>query len=168
MHLDELNETYLASFLELVRDFERDDFETYSAVFALEPWNDLSTARFLKDCGKERMDWRPKAGQQSVTHYVLVDNGQVCGYGRLRFPVDTEGPVGNLEFMVPPSKRRKGYGTHTLNKMLFEAVRAGLARALVVCRDEDPAAIRCIQYNRGEKIEEDSRGNLLRYWIRFR
>ncbi|MGE3682727.1 MAG: hypothetical protein AB7G93_13460 [Bdellovibrionales bacterium] len=62
---------------------------------------------------------------------------------------------------------------YTLNRMLFEAVRAGLARILITCFEEDQVTRRAIEVNRGElddvisSLSEPSR-NLCRYWIRFR
>lgn len=167
MQLEELGAQHLNSFLDLVHDFAEGDKELFLEIFGDKTWDAKAFQKFVKDCEKERMDWRPKAGKTSVSHYVLTLGGQVRGYGRLRFPIDPAGSLGNLEFYVSPSHRKQGFGTHTLNKLLFEAVRAGLARALVVCRTDDEAAIRCIEHNRGEKIEEKN-GKLSRYWIRFR
>lgn len=159
MQLEELNDTHIDSLLALGSEAQ--------PLFGTDLSDRISLSRFIKQCSKEKMDWRPKAGQVSLTHYVLMENREVCGYGRLRFPVEIDGELGNLEFFVPPSKRKRGFGTHTLNRLLFEAVRAGLARALVVCRADNPAAIRCILYNRGEKIE-DADSEWARFWIRFR
>jgi predicted acetyltransferase len=59
--------------------------------------------------------------------------------------------------------------------MLFEAVRAGLRRALVTCPAEDPIARKVIEMNRGEwldvvpSIDPSSAGvQMARYWINFR
>ncbi len=166
MLLEELELKHQSSFLELIQDFAKGDRASFLSLFGDQAWDEKAFQEFARDCEKERMDWRPKAGKTSVTHYVLSVHGQACGYGILRFPIDTDGDVGNLEFYVPPAKRRNGFGTHTLNQLLFEAVRAGLARALVVCRSSDTAAIRCIERNRGEKI--DDRAGKRRFWIRFR
>ncbi len=167
MRLEELTEVHLEPLQILVRDFAEGDRGTYTALFGVRAWDKKIAKSFIENCTKERMDWRPKAGKTSVTHYGLVVGSELCGYGRLRFPLLTDGIEGNLEFFVPPSKRGHGYGTHTLNKLLFEAVRAGLARALVVCRVDNPAAIRCIEHNRGEKIQE-AVSEWARFWIRFR
>lgn len=167
MHLEELSDDHLDSFLELALDFAAHEPEMIQRLFGQSELDRPTIQRFIKKCANDKMDWRPKAGQTSVTHYVLIVEQRIRGYGRLRFPVEVDGEVGNLEFFVPPTLRRRGYGVHTLNRLLFEAVRAGLARALVVCTADDAAAIRCVLYNRGERIEEES-GKWARFWIRFR
>jgi predicted acetyltransferase len=79
---------------------------------------------------------------------------------------------GNLEVAVPPSCRREGNGAYALSLLLFEAVRAGLSRALCTCPAADQAARRMIERNRGKLLDEvKSPGRPLaiaRYWISFR
>jgi len=168
MTIEQLGLEHQDQFLLLIRDFAEKDKATFMKLFGDKSWDSKAYQKFVKDCDKSRMDWRPKAKQVSLTHYVLRDNGVICGYGRLRFPLDekSEKEGGNLEFYVPPSKRKHGYGTFTLNKMLFEAVRAGLSRALVTCDVNNTAAMKCIEANRGERIDDG--GKVARYWIRFR
>ncbi len=167
MRLEELSEDHLESLPVFVREFSEGDRETSAALFGALEWDPKTARSFVLKCKKEKMDWRPKAGKTSVTHYVLIEGSEIRAYGRLLFPVEADGEQGNLEFFVPPARRGRGYGTFTLNQLLFQAVRAGLARALVVCRMADPAAIRCIEHNRGEKIE-GADGEWARFWIRFR
>jgi predicted acetyltransferase len=168
MTLEMLEGRHQDSFLKLIQDFAVGDRATFAKIFGDQTWDANAFQKFAKECEKQRMDWRPKAGKVSLTHYVLCEGAEVCGYGRLRFPLDakSEKDGGNLEFYVPPSKRKQGYGTFTLNRMLFEAVRAGLARALVTCDAKDAGARKCIEKNRGELIDENS--PVARYWIRFR
>ena len=65
------------------------------------------------------------------------------------------------------------FEAHTLNRMLFEAVRAGLARVLVTAPAKDQKAIEAIEMNRGEFQDEvpsisQPGETVRRYWIRFR
>lgn len=172
MQLEALGQEHQDQFLNLIRDFAERDKPFFVKLFGDKTWDQKAFQKFLKDCDKQRMDWKPKAGAASLSHYVLLDalpgNGVICGYGRMRFPLDdkTEQDGGNLEFYVPPAKRGHGYGAFTLNRMLFEAVRAGLARALVTCAASSESAIKCIEKNRGERINEKSA--IARFWIRFR
>lgn len=167
MQLEPLGLQHERPFLRLIEDFALHDRPVYDELFAMaKSWDSKRFGKFVADCERERMDWRPKAGKVSVSHFVLMDGEEACGYGRLRFPVEIEGETGNLEFYVPPSQRRKSFGIHTLNRLLFEAVRAGLARAMVVCAANNTAAIKCIEYNRGQRVKSDS--DLARFWIRFR
>lgn len=161
MELQELATEHEDAFLRMTREYP--DHPLYGRS-----WTSLSFRAYLKDCEKQRQDWRPKGGDPSVTRYVLVDGGEICGNGEMRFPLDEEieASGGNLVFDVPPAKRRQGYGPLVLNRMLFEAVRAGLARVLVTCPAEQAEARKCIELNRGEL--EGIVGGRARYWIRLR
>ncbi len=167
--IEQLAVPHQDQFLLLIRDFAENDKGHFLKLFGDKSWDSKAFQKFVKDCDKQRMDWRPKAGGVSMTHYVLRDHGVICGYGRMRFPLDevTELHGGNLEFYVPPAKRGHGYGALTLNQMLFEAVRAGMARALVTCDLANIAAINCIEKNRGERVEDGDKATA-RFWIRFR
>jgi predicted acetyltransferase len=164
-----LESQHEAEFIKAIQDFAKSDKGTFLKLFGDQAWDGKAFQKFVKECERQRMDWRPKAGKVSLSHYVLLDGGEVCGYGVMRFPLDEESERegGNLEFYVPPSKRRQGYGALTLNRLLFEAVRAGLARALVTCPTADEAARKCIIKNRGQIIE-DGPSTTARFWIRFR
>lgn len=169
MTLELLEGHHQDAFLKLIQDFAAADKATFLKIFGDQTWDAKAFQKFARECEKQRMDWRPKAGKTSLTHYVLCEAFEICGYGLMRFPLDedSEKEGGNLEFYVPPSKRRKGYGALTLNRMLFEAVRAGLARALVTCRSDDQAARKCIEKNRGQ-LADDVQSPVARYWIKFR
>ena len=166
--LEELESRHRVSFLVMLSDYAAEDPSTLKALYPGD-WHELQFLKFIKECERERMDWRPKAGEISVTRYVLTSSdGAICGNGLLRFPLteELESSGGNLVFDVPPSKRREGFGALVLNRMLFEAVRAGLARVLVVCAADNPGARKVIEKNRG-LLESDS-GGLLRYWLNLR
>lgn len=168
MQLQELSPEHEHAFLEAMADYESGDPATFAALYKRK-WTAKEFSAYVKATEKERMDWRPKAGKTSVTHYVLLDgSGRVCGLGRMRFPLNDsiEREGGNLVFDVPPRLRRQGFGALTLNRMLFEAVRAGLARVLVSCPAAHTAARKCIEKNRGE-LESEADG-IARYWIRLR
>lgn len=179
MHLQELDAQHEAAFLEMIADYMKNDPANYEALFpSSKAWNETRFRAFLKDCQKQRMDWKPGPNKLSVSRYVLVDDhGNICGNGIMRFPLDEklEHEGGNLRFDVPPSKRGHGYGALVLNGMLFEAVRAGMARVLVTCRTNHLSAIRAIEMNRGEledkvkskePVHKDE--SISRFWIRFR
>jgi len=155
MRFEEIDLTHAPAFLEFVRDVRAHDPPTFAAMLAPSQdgdWNDLSFAAFVRNCERERLDWRPKAGRTSITSYVAIDGEDVVGFGRLRFPLTPalEANGGNVVFTVPPARRGRGWGTLTLNRLLFEGARAGLARALVTCAADDEITRRCIERNRGE------------------
>ena len=166
--LNEIGTEHENAFLKMIADYEENDRETLEKLY-LGKWSALTFRNFIKNCEKARQDWRPKAGQVSETRYVLLDSdGEICGNGVMRFPLDdeVEASGGNLIFDVPPSRRREGFGALVLNRMLFEAVRAGLARVLITCEKENLGAIKAIEKNRGT-FECESKG-LHRFWISFR
>lgn len=153
------------AFLAMIRDYDTHDAVTRARLYPGE-WTSSSFGKLVRLSEKERRDWRPSPTQVSITRYLLLDpQGQICGSGAMRFPLQEDGR-GNLEFDVPPSMRRQGFGALTLNRMLFEAVRAGLARVLVVAEESNLAACRAIEKNRAEL--ESTEGGLRRYWIRLR
>ncbi|MGE0527544.1 MAG: hypothetical protein AB7G93_06025 [Bdellovibrionales bacterium] len=139
-------------------------------------WDTAEFRNFIRKCTKERQDWKPGPNQISLTKYVLLDDHDgILGHAVLRFPLDdkTSREGGNVAFSSPPSKRGGMNEVYTLNRMLFEAVRAGLARILITSFEEDEVTRRAIEMNRGElddvipSLSEPSK-NLCRYWIRFR
>lgn len=153
-----------------MRDFRSSEKDLADQLFGESPWGEKEFLSFLRKAEVERYDWRPKAKQISVSRYVLKLDGQIRGYGILRFPIpeDAHPPLGNLEFYVPPSSRGQGFATLTLNRLLFEAVRAGLARALVVAPSNQPAALRAIEHNRGERLKNQDSDEYVSFWISFR
>ncbi|MBX3020065.1 MAG: hypothetical protein KF799_00185 [Bdellovibrionales bacterium] len=168
MLLQELSSEHENAFLIAMADYQGGDAKVF-ACFGNKSWDKKQFAVHLKETQKRRMDWRPKQGKVSETSYVLIDeNGRLCGNGLMRFPLnpEMEWNGGNLLFSVPPSLRGQGFGALTLNRMLFEAVRAGLARVLVSCPSSDKAMRCCIEKNRGQLAGEQD--GVVQYWIRFR
>jgi predicted acetyltransferase len=169
MKLEALSAHHEAPFLTMIQDFAKGDRATLLTLFNEPDWTAASFKRFAGQCEKDRLDWRPGPGKTSLSHYLLIEHGAACGYGRMRFPLsEDDDRLGNLEFFVPPSKRGQGYGALTLNRLLFEAVRAGMARALVVCEARNGPAQKCIEKNRGERTDSSAQSDHFRYWIRFR
>lgn len=174
--LEELQIKHSDAFLTAMKDYASDDPSTFVARYTRHrPWDAMEFITFAKECEKQRMDWRPGPRHVSITHYVLVeDDGQIRGIGRMRFPLtpETELEGGNLDFDVPPRYRRQGYGALTLNRMLFEAVRAGLARVLVTAPTTDQGLNKAILKNRAvfqDKVKSSATGQeISRYWIHFR
>lgn len=170
MKLFELDSEHCDATLRMLNDFRTGPAPILDPSLS-EVFSRTHFANFLEQAQTERRDWRPKAKQVSQTRYILLsDRNEVCGLGWLRFPLNPELELsgGNLVFDVPPSKRGQGFGTLTLNGLLFEAVRAGLARALVNCQTDNLAARRCIEKNRGELSLSEGNNTLASYWIRFR
>lgn len=161
--LEEIHQNHAAAFLRYCDDYRANEPES---KFYSDVWSILRFHEFVKDCEKQRMDWRPKVGKTSITRYVLVDDrSNICANGIIMFPL---GPAADSNFLfdVPPSLRRQGFGTLIVNRMLFEAVRAGLARARVCCAADNVGAIKAIEKNRG--CFDETAFGINKYWINLR
>jgi predicted acetyltransferase len=177
LEIHELTNDHAKSFLNMMDDFAENDPQAFQQWFARpKPWSEFEFRAYLKECEAQRLDWKPGPNRTSVTRYVLLNpEGQACGFGEMRFPLDekTEIEGGNLSFVVPPARRGGMFEAHTLNRLLFEAVRAGLARVLVTALVKDQKAVEAIEMNRGEFQDEvpsisQPGERVRRYWIRFR
>lgn len=177
MRLEELSLTHMIPFIAMIKDFHESDPHGLKKLFPNQQnWDGGEFRNFIKTCEKERLDWKPGPNRISRTRYVLLDDeNQITGFAELRFPLDQKSEIegGNVSFITPPSKRGAMWEAHTLNKMLFEAVRAGMARILVTCYEEDEVSRQAIEMNRGE-LENTVPGvtnethMVRRYWIRLR
>lgn len=177
MRLEEISLEHMNAFIAMIADYEANDPEGFKELYARKrKWDAAEFRAFVKECEKERLDWRPGPNKVSVTRFVLLDEQrQILGNGIMRFPLTdkTNYEGGNLSFDVPPSQRGGHNEAYVLNKMLFEAVRAGMARVLVTCYSDDQAAQQAIEMNRGEfedeVCSEIKKGKKVRrYWIKFR
>jgi len=177
MRLEELSLEHMIPFITMIGDYKEFDPQQAALYFPrARDWDAAEFRNFVKECQKERMDWKPGPKGVSITRYMLLDDqGEIAGHAQLCFPLDDKSSVegGNLRFACPPSKRGGMNEAHTLNRLLFEAVRAGLARALVTCFADDQVAQQAIEMNRGELENTvpslaDPSKQVRRYWIRFR
>ena len=178
MEIHELSEAHRAAFLALLSDLEKSDRASFDRYFKRDaPWTDKEFAKYLKECQKTKMDWRPAANKTSITHYVMPGKfGEILAYGIMQFPLDEKLELdgGNLISIVSPKLRHQGYGSYCLALMLFEAVRAGLRRVLVTAPESDHFARTMIEKNRGilqDYVLSQTSGReglkIARYWINF-
>ena len=179
MKLEELSQEHEQAFLAMVADYAENDPHGFARLYARKiAWSPLEFRRYLKENEKKRLDWKPGPNRTSLTYYVMIDDqGNVAGNALLRFPLSevTETDGGNLSIDIPPSARQQGNGAYCLSLLLFEAVRAGLRRAMVTCPAENAAARKVIEKNRGEYLDlvdskdpENQGAKITRYWINFR
>jgi predicted acetyltransferase len=176
MEIEEISEKNAPAFLAMIEDYKENDPTTFSEFYD-RPWSAKEFAKFAKECAKQKQDWRPAAKKTSVTRYVMPGKfGEILANAVMRFPLDETLEIdgGNIHVDVSPKLRRHGYGSYCLALMLFEAVRAGLRRVLVTCREDDLGARKMIEKNRGvledvvASTREDRKGaRIARYWIRF-
>lgn len=179
MPLERLSPEHENLFLPMIEDYMENHPDALLHFFGgLKDARPATFRSYVQKSEKEVREWRPKAKQVSITRYVWIDPpGTISGNGLLRFPLTdaTELEGGNLEYNIPPQHRRSDAAALTLNGLLFEAVRAGLARALVTCRGDDLGAIQAILRNRGVLWDSHiptagpNKGSKInRYWINFR
>ena len=174
MEIHEISEEFCSTFVDTMVELAKDDPYTAQRFFPQKiGWTKKQFEKFLKESRSEKQDWRPKAGKKSVTRYVMTNpQGALLAYGQMQFPLDdsAEKDLGNLVCVVVPRLRHQGFGSYCLALMLFEAVRAGLRRVLMVAASDDLFARKMIENNRGVKLDElkNSEGTLVtRYWISF-
>ena len=174
MEIHEISEEFSSAFVDLMVELMKDDPATAQRFFPQKiGWTKKQYEKFLKDARAEKQDWRPKAGKTSVSRYLMTNpQGALLAYGQMQFPLDdaAEKDIGNLVCVVAPRLRHQGFGSYCLALMLFEAVRAGLRRVLVVAASDDLYARKMIENNRGVELDElkNSEGSLVtRYWISF-
>ncbi len=178
MKLEEISLAHMIPFISMIGDYKEYDPAALPSLFPNQRlWDAAEFRKFVQQAEKDRLDWKPGPNRVSYTRYILLDDdGSIAGHALLRFPLDarTETDGGNVRFASPPSKRGGMNETHTLNRMLFEAVRAGLARILVTCYEDNDDVLReAIEMNRGEYQDtvpslKDPGRQVRRYWIRFR
>jgi predicted acetyltransferase len=108
-----------------------------------------------------------------ITSWLLDGTGRIVGVSRLR-PILTDELLnegGNIGYDVPPSCRRKGFGTELLRQTLAKARLHGLGRVLVTCNEDNEGSRRIIERCGGtlasKGISEDDGAPLLRFWIEF-
>jgi len=83
--------------------------------------------------------------------WLIEDDARLVGVSRLRprLTPALELQGGHIGYDVPPSARRKGYGTQLLRLTLPKAREAGLSRVLLTVDSDNAASIRIIENNGG-------------------
>ena len=90
--------------------------------------------------------------------YWLYADGRPVGQGRIRhfLTAALREAGGNIGYAISPSERGKGYGTILLRKLMQEAAKMGIDRALITVHNGNDASIRVALKNGGEleKVNE--------------
>jgi predicted acetyltransferase len=110
-------------------------------------------------------------GQIPETVFWLVEAETFIGRLSIRTTHDEAliCTVGNIGYMIRPSRRRLGYGTAILALALPAAKALGMTRVLVTCDEENLASRKIIERN-GGRLEgatpsRNAPGLTLRFWI---
>jgi predicted acetyltransferase len=165
--LTEPSEQYKDSFLEGVREFQREG--------RLLNYNVLRIASnfegFLLQERKHQRPYTIKPGFVPYTTFWLIDGDEYIGQLSIRHQMNDLmlKIAGNIGYQIRPDKRGRGYGKIILQLGLSKAREMGITRALVTCDENNIASKKVIEYN-GGKFEnavdvEGSPLKKLRYWI---
>ncbi|ULL15022.1 GNAT family acetyltransferase [Paenibacillus sp. H1-7] len=118
----------------------------------------------------ERGERLPEGRVPDSTYWLVDEDRTVIGVVNIRHKL-TEKLLqsgGHIGYGIRPSERRKGYATELLALALDQLRRFGVAKALVVCDEDNISSARTILRNGGipdtDFVEED--GNVVkRFWI---
>lgn len=110
-------------------------------------------------------------GQLPETVFWLVEGETFIGRLSIRTTRDEVliRTIGNIGYMIRPSRRRLGYGTAILTLALPAARALGLTRVLVTCDEGNLASRKIIERNggvlEGATPSRNAPGLTLRFWI---
>ncbi|WP_020665075.1 GNAT family N-acetyltransferase [Amycolatopsis benzoatilytica] len=113
-------------------------------------------------------EWVTALAKDRVVYRWLVEHGQVLGGIAVRAgPADYVRWAGQVGFGIRPSARGRGLASWAVTRILPEARRLGLSRALLVCQAENLASAKTIERAGGvlEEIRHTGHGAVRRYWI---
>ncbi|MFE5319473.1 GNAT family N-acetyltransferase [Paenibacillus sp. NPDC056579] len=137
-------------------------------VIRADPGDFAAMVRNLLD--SERGERLPEGRVPDSTYWLVDEDRTVIGVVNIRHKL-TEKLLqsgGHIGYGIRPSARRKGYATELLALALDQLRRFGVAKALVVCDEDNISSARTILRNGGipdtDFVEED--GNVVkRFWI---
>jgi len=116
-------------------------------------------------------DELPSGWVPGTEFWLDDDHGQIVACVRLRFrltpSLEIEG--GHIGYDVPPSSRRRGFGTAALKLVLPEARRCGLDRVRITVDSDNLPSIKIIERNggilSGETVSEKTAKPIRQYWL---
>ena len=159
----------LPMFLEMSADYARSGELRYQRENGWDPASFEGYIQRLENISRG-IDVDP--GRSAETTYWLIEDDKcIVGISRIRkrLTSDLLREGGNIGYEVPPSKRRKGYGTELLRLTLAKADQLGLSRVLVTCDKANEPSRKILERNGGilhsEGISEETGEAILRFWI---
>jgi predicted acetyltransferase len=173
MFLSEPNEKYKQSFVEAMREMEKEGSQDLHLGERIEELDrDFETYRQgLQDQSEGK---NLKSGYVAQTTYWLIDDGEYIGQVRIRHAL-TEALLregGHIGYDIRPSKRKLGYGSKILELALSKAKELGIGKALLTCDVTNTASLKIIEKNGGilanEIPGEPGKASKLRFWIEIK
>lgn len=157
---------YRDAFLKMARDYQRSGEDRYQIENIEDPdvFHQYVSVKWNESQG---IDLKP--GRVPSSTFWMMEEDTIYGVSRLRH-VLTESlllEAGHIGYDIPPSHRRKGYGTQLLGLTLGKARVMGLERVLVTCDSDNIGSQRIIINNGGvleNEMEHDGK-IVCRYWI---
>ena len=160
--------SFEADFWAMCGEYQRAG-ERYEPSWLLPPGRDFGA--YLRRLDEVREGIAPLPGGVPMSVFWLVRGGVILGTCYFRWALTDllriEG--GHIGYKVRPSQRRKGYGTHILERALGLAREQEMDRVLVTCNTSNVPSARIIEKNGGRFSGEGRSphtGKLVsRYWI---
>jgi predicted acetyltransferase len=157
-------------FVEMSADYARHGESRYQRENG---WDLASFADYVRHLVNNSRGIDLEPGRSAETTYWLIKDDQcIVGTARIRKVLNPDllQEGGNIGYGVPPSQRRKGFGTELLRQTVEKARELGLTRVLVTCDKANEPSRKIIERNGGildsEGISEESGEPILRFWIR--
>lgn len=161
------NKTYLASYEEACKEYEKNKVTQYSFLDPKDPHLFETIENYKRGINLPQ-------GYVPATYLWLVDKNQFIGEASIRHSL-TEPLLlfgGNIGYGVRCSQWGKGYGTLLLQKALdYSFCKLNLEKVLLTCSDQNIGSFKVIENNGGvlqdiivNQIDEKDRPTR-RYWI---
>jgi len=132
----------------------------------------LAFDNYIKSLQRECLERDLSDGRVPCSAFwMLSDQETICGISRLRHYLTPEMELegGHVSLEVPPSLRRRGYGSLLLEMTLERAVELKITKALLTCDWDNFGGIRVIKNNGGmleNTILSTRTGKkVMRFWI---
>ena len=167
-HLVEPSEEYRDAFFRALDDLQRTEGSIGRREYEAARKGFSHYVQKLTDAAAGRNLQR---GSVRRSHYWLIYESEIVGFVRLRHSLPPKWGKfsGHIGYNVPPSQRKKGYGTLLLKLVLERARTHLLSRVLVTCVEGNLPLKKIIERNGGkfeDRMFEPATGNYkLRYWI---
>jgi predicted acetyltransferase len=156
-------------FLRLAEDYRKSGELRYTDL----PENQgMAFDRYIKNLQRECLEQKDSSGIAPCSIFWMVSlKKDIYGISRLRhfLTPETEVEGGHIGLDVPPSLRRRGYGTMLLRLTLERALELKIRKILMTCDWDNFGAIGVIK-NNGGMLEntitsEGSGKRVMRFWI---
>jgi len=172
MHLVAPSAQHKESFLEALREYQKEDSEIKTDLNFLNiPLLEKDFQSYINMLFNISLGKNLPSGYVPETTYWLVDGDEYIGRIGIRHTLNEsllrEG--GHVGYNIRPSRRQQGFGTKILSLGLPKIKELGIEKALVTCDENNVGSKKIIVANGGifENSVEMSQGRprKLRYWI---